>query len=193
MPASKDRKKALSPAQARQLIATLQARFEKHPERHQGLEWAKVQARLEANSHKLWSLSEMERTGGEPDVVGHDPKTGEYIFYDCSPESPAGRRSICYDDEGLKKREKEGLHPGGSAIGLAAAMGIEPLNEEQYRGLQELGEFDTKSQSWLATPPEIRKLGGAIFADRRFGRVFVYHNTAPCFYGARAFRGSLRV
>ncbi len=161
--------------------------------RHKDLEWAKIQARLEANAGKLWSLSEMERTGGEPDVVGYDTKTGEYIFCDCSAETPKGRRSICYDREGQNAREKQGLHPGGNVIDIAAAIGIEPLTEEQYRQLQELGEFDTKTQSWLLTPSDIRELGGAIFADRRFGRVFVYHNTAPCFYSGRAFRGSLMV
>jgi len=183
----------LSPKQSQELLSIWKARFEMNRNRHKGLEWVAVQARLEANPEKLWSLSEMERTGGEPDVVGHDKNTGEYIFYDCSTETPKARRSICYDQEGQKAREKEGLHPAGNVIGMAADMGIEPLTEEQYRALQELGEFDTKTQSWLKTPSDIRKLGGAIFGDRRFGHVFVYHNTAPCFYGARAFRGSLRV
>jgi hypothetical protein len=188
-----DRKKKNLPAEQRKkLLGTLQGRFEKNMNRHQGLEWVKVQARLEANPEKLWSLSEMERTGGEPDVVSHDRKTGEYIFYDCSAESPKGRRSVCYDGEGQQKREKQGLHPG-SAMDMAAAIGIEMLMEEQYRELQKLGQFDTKTQSWVKTPSEIRKLGGALFCDRRFGRVFVYHNTAPCFYQGRGFRGSLRV
>jgi hypothetical protein len=176
-----------------ELLGILKARFEKNTRRHQGLEWAKVQAKLEANAERLWSISEMERTGGEPDVIGHDPKTGEYIFCDCSAETPRGRRSVCYDREGQKAREKEGLHPAGNVIDLAASLGIEPLTEEQYRELQALGEFDTKTQSWLKTPSDIRKLGGAIFAHRRFGHVFVGPNTAPCFYAARAFRGSLRV
>jgi len=183
----------LSPEQHRELLRALKARFEKFMNRHQGLEWAKVQARLEANAEKLWSLNEMERTGGEPDVVGHDKKTGEYVFYDCAAETPKGRRNVCYDREGQKAREKQGLHPAGNVIDMADAIGIDALTEEQYRKLQELGEFDTKTQSWLKTPSEIRKLGGAIFADRRFGHVFVYHNTAPCFYSGRAFRGLLRV
>ncbi len=186
-------KKALSPEQREKLLRVLKARFEKNMDRHQGLEWANVEAKLQVNTEKLWSLNEMERTGGEPDVVGHDKKTGEYIFYDCSAETPKGRRNACYDREGREKREKQGLHPGGDVIGMAAAMGIEPLTEEQYRELQKLGSFDTKTQSWLKTPPDIRKLGGALFADYRFGHVFVYHNTAPCFYSGRAFRGSLRV
>jgi len=161
--------------------------------RHKGLEWAKIQAKLEANTEKLRSLDEMERTGGEPDVVGHDKKTGEYIFYDCSAESPKGRRNVCYDREGQETREKQGVRPGGNAIDMAAAMGIELLTEEQYRELQKLGNFDTKTSSWVKTPSDIRKLGGAIFADRRYGNVFVYHNSAPSFYSARAFRGSLKV
>ena len=189
----KGNKMELSPEQRENLLGALKARFEKNMNRHKGLEWAKVQAKLEAHTEKLWSLHEMERTGGEPDVVGHDRKTGEYIFYDCSAETPKGRRNACYDREGQAKREKQGLHPGGNVIDMAAAMGIEPLTEEQYRELQKLGNFDTKTQSWLKTPSDIRKLGGAIFADFRFGHVFVYHNTAPCFYGGRAFRGSLRV
>src|SRR5581483_5294940 len=188
MPSAKN----LQAKQREELFRTLKARFEKNMNRHQGLEWAKVQPKLEANPDKLWSLNEMERTGGEPDVVGYDKKTGEYIFCDCSPESPKGRRNVCYDHEGQKAREKQGLHPG-NVMDMASAMGIEPLTEEEYRELQKLGEFDTKTQSWLKTPADIRKLGGAIFADRRFGRVFVYHNTAPCFYSGRAFRGSLRV
>ena len=183
----------LRPEQRDELLRALKARFEKNMKRHKGLPWAEVHARLQANPEKLWSLREMERTGGEPDVVGQDKKTGEFIFYDCSAESPKGRRSICYDREGQRKREKEGLHPGGNVFDIAAAMGIEPLTEEEYRELQELGEFDTKTQSWLKTPADIRELGGAIFGDRRFGRVFTYHNTAPCFYSGRAFRGSLRV
>ncbi len=183
----------LSAEQREALLKTLQARFEKNMGRHQALEWAQVQARLEAHPERLWSLQEMERTGGEPDVVGYDETTGEYIFYDCSAETPPGRRKSCYDREGQEEREKEGLHPGGNVIDMAAAMGIEPLTEEQYRDLQELGNFDAKTQSWLKTPPDIRKLGGALFADYRFGHVFVYHNTAPCFYSGRAFRGSLRI
>ncbi len=186
-------KRELSPEQRQELLRALKARFEKNMNRHKGLEWAEVQAKLEANTEKLWSLNEMERTGGEPDVVGRDNKTGEYIFYDCSAETPKGRRNTCYDGEGQRKREKQGLRPGGNVIDMAAAMGIEPLNEEQYRGLQKLGYFDNKTQSWLKTPPDIRELGGALFADYRFGHVFVYHNTAPCFYSGRAFRGSLRV
>ena len=182
----------MSPAQRQELLGALKARFEKNMNRHKGLEWAKVQTKLEANTEKLRSLNEMEKTGGEPDVVGHDKKTGEYVFYDCSAESPKGRRNVCYDREGQTAREKEGLHPG-NMMDIAAAIGIEPLTEEQYRELQELGEFDTKTQSWLKTPSDIRKLGGAIFADRRFGHVFVYHNTARSFYSGRAFRGSLRV
>ena len=186
-------KNELSAEQHEELLRTLKARFEKNKNRHKALEWAKVQAKLEANPEKLWSLNEMERTGGEPDVVGHDETTGEYIFYDCSAETPKGRRQSCYDREGQEKREKEGLHPEGNVIDMAAAMGIEPLTEEQYRELQKLGNFDTKTQSWLKTPSDIRELGGALFADYRFGHVFVYHNTAPCFYSGRAFRGSLRV
>jgi hypothetical protein len=188
----KSNKKELSPEQRGELLKTLKTRFEKNLNRHKGLAWAEVQARLEANHEKLWSLNEMERTGGEPDVVGHDKKTGEYILCDCSPETPKGRRNICYDQEGQKAREKQGLHPG-NALDMADAMGIEILTEEQYRELQKLGNFDTKTSSWVKTPPDIRKLGGALFVDRRFGKVFVYHNTAPCFYSGRAFRGSLRV
>ena len=161
--------------------------------RHKGLEWAKIQEKLEANTEKLWSLNEMERTGGEPDVVGHDKKTGEYIFYDCSAESPKGRRKVCYDLEGQAVAEKRRTHPEGNAIEMAAAMGVELLTEEQYRELQKLGNFDMKTSSWVKTPPDIRKLGGAIFADRRYGNVFLYHNSAPSWYSARAFRGSLRV
>ncbi|MGH9716991.1 MAG: DUF4256 domain-containing protein [Candidatus Acidiferrales bacterium] len=186
-------KKELSPEQSKELFKALKARFEKNMNRHKGLEWTKVQAKLEAYSEKLWSLNEMERTGGEPDVVGRDKKTSEYIFYDCSAETPKGRRNVCYHREGQEKRNKEGLHPAGNVLDMAAAMGIEPLTEEQYRELQKLGDFDTKTQSWLKTPTAITNLGGAIFADRRFNTVFAYHNTAPCFYGGRAFRGSLRV
>jgi hypothetical protein len=179
--------------QREELLKTLQARFDRNMNRHQGLAWAEVQARLEANPRALWSLNEMERTGGEPDVIGHDCKSGQCTFCDCSAETPKDRRNVCYDREGQEKREKEGLQPGGNVIDMAAAMGIEPLAEEQYRELQKLGEFDTKTQSWLKTPADIRKLGGALFADRRFGHVFVYHNTAPCFYSGRAFRGLLKV
>jgi hypothetical protein len=186
------KKKELPSEQRKRLLETLKDRFEKNMNRHKGLEWAKVQAKLEANTENLRSLNEMERTGGEPDVVGHDPKTGEYIFYDCSAESPKGRRNVCYDRAGQQKREKEGLHPG-SAMDMAAAIGIEMLTEEQYHELQKLGEFDAKTQSWLKTPVEIRELGGAIFGSRHFGRVFVCPNTAPCFYQGRGFRGSLRV
>jgi hypothetical protein len=186
-------KKELPPEQREELLRALKARFEENMYRHKGLEWAKVQAKLEANPEKLWSLNEMERTGGEPDVVGHDKKTGEYIFIDCSAESPKGRRNVCYDREGQEEREKHGVHPEGNVIDMAAAMGIELLTEEQYRELQKLGEFDTKTSSWVKTPSDIRRLGGAIFADRRYGHVFVYHNSAPSFYGVRGFRGSLRV
>jgi hypothetical protein len=181
----------LKAKQREELLGALKARFEENMNRHNGLEWANVQARLEADIEKLWSLNEMERTGGEPDVVGHDEKTGEYIFCDCSAESPKGRRSVCYDREGLEERKAH--KPKDNAIDMAAAMGIELLTEEQYRALQKLGNFDTKTSSWLKTPSDIRKLGGAIFADRRYGSVFVYHNSAPSYYAARAFRGSLRV
>lgn len=174
-----------------ELLRTLKARFEKNMNRHKGLEWPAVQAKLEANAEKLRSLNEMEKTGGEPDVVGYDKKTGEYIFFDCSAESPEGRRSVCYDREALESRKKH--KPEDSAIDMAAAMGIEILTEEQYRELQTLGNFDTKTSSWLKTPPDIRELGGAIFADRRYDTVFVYHNSAPSYYAARGFRGSLRV
>jgi hypothetical protein len=184
-------KKALSPQQRAQLFRALNARFEKNINRHKGLEWAKVQAKLEPNAEKLWSLNEMERTSGEPDVVGHDKKTGEYMFYDCSPESPKGRRSLCYDREALDSRKEN--KPKDNAIDMAAAMGIELLTEEQYRELQKLCEFDTKTSSWVKTPSEIRKLGGALFCDRRYNTVFVYHNGAESYYAARAFRGSLRV
>ncbi len=188
---TKTRNKQLSPAQRKEILSTLKARFEKHMNRHKGLEWSKVQAKLEADTEKLWSLNEMESTGGEPDVVGHDKKTGEYIFYDCSAESPKGRRSVCYDREALEARKEH--KPKDSAINMAAAMGIELLSEEQYRELQKLGNFDTKTSSWIQTPADIRKLGGALFCDRRYDHVFVYHNGAESYYAARAFRGSLRV
>jgi hypothetical protein len=184
-------KKDLSPEQREELLGALKARFEKNMNRHKGLEWAKVQAKLEANAEKLLSLSEMERTGGGPDVVGHDKKTGEYIFYDCSTESPKDRRSVCYDREALESRKEH--KPQDSAIDMAAALGIELLTEEQYRELQKLGKFDTKTSSWVKTPSDIRKLGGALFCDRRYDTVFVYHNGAESYYAARAFRGSLRV
>jgi hypothetical protein len=184
-------KKELSPAQREELLRALKARFEKNVGRHKGLEWAKVQARLQANPAKLWSLNEMERTGGAPDVVGQDKKSGEYIFYDCSAESPKDRRSVCYDREALESRKEH--KPKDSAMNMAAAMGIELLTEEQYRELQKLGDFDTKTSSWVQTPASIRKLGGALFCDRRYDTVFVYHNGAESYYGARAFRGSLRV
>jgi len=183
----------VSPKAVEELLKTLQVRFEENMDRHKGLEWAKVQAKLEAHPEKLSSLNAMESTGGEPDVVGYDKETGEYIFYDCSAQSPDGRRSICYDGEGQKAREKKGVFPGGNAVDLAAAMGIELLNAKQYRELQEIGEFDTKTESWLQTPAEIRELGGAIFGDRRYNTVFVFHNSAPSFYAGRGFRGSLRV
>ena len=182
---------ALPSGRREELLRALKARFEKNMNRHKGLEWAKVQAKLDANSVKLWSLNEMERTGGEPDVVGHDKKTGEYIFYDCSAESPNGRRSVCYDGEALKSRKEH--KPQNSAIDMAAAMGIELLTEEQYRELQKLGNFDTKTSSWVKTPTDIRKLGGALFCDRRYDHVFVSHNGAESYYAARAFRGSLRI
>ena len=185
--------KEMNAKQREELLSALKARFEKNMNRHKSLEWAKVQAKLEANTEKLWSLNEMERTDGEPDVVGHDKKTGEYIFYDCSAESPKGRRNVCYDRKGHEAREKRGVHPEGNAIDMAAAMGIELFMKEQYRELQKLGNFDTKTSSWVKTPSDIRKVGGALFADRRYGHVFVYHNSAPSFYGVRAFRGSLRV
>jgi hypothetical protein len=184
-------KKNLSPKQREDLLGALKARFEKNMNRHKGLEWAKVQAKLEANAEKLWSLSEMERTGGEPDVIGHDKKTGEYIFYDCSAESPNGRRSVCYDRDALESRKED--KPKDSAVDMACAMGIELLTAEQYRELQKLGHFDTKTSSWVKTPSDIRKLGGAIFCDRRFNTVFVYHNGAESYFAARGFRGSLRV
>jgi hypothetical protein len=184
-------KKKVSPEQRQGLLATLAARFEKNMNRHKGLEWAKVQAKLEANGEILWSLFEMERTGGEPDVVGFDKKTGEYTFYDCSAESPKGRRSLCYDREALDSRKEH--KPENSAIEMAAAMGIELLSEEQYRDLQRLGEFDLKTSSWIRTSPDIRKLGGALFCDRRYDTVFTYHNGAESYYAVRGFRGSLKV
>ena len=184
-------KKKSSPEQQEELLHILKTRFEKNMNRHKGLEWTKVQARLEANPGKLWSLDEMEKTGGEPDVVGHDKKTGEYIFYDCSVESPKGRRSLCYDHKALESRKEN--KPADSALSMAAAMDIELLTEEQYRELQQLGEFDTKTSSWVVTPVEIRKPGGAIFCDRRYDHVFVYHNGAESYYAARGFRGALRV
>lgn len=186
-----ENKKELSPIQREELIRSLKARFEKNINRHKSLEWAKLQTKLEANTEKLWSLNEMEITGGEPDVVGHDEKTGEYIFYDCSLESPKGRRSLCYDCEGLESRKEN--KPENNTIDIASKMGIELLTEEEYRELQKLGNFDTKTSSWVKTPSEIRKLGGALFADFRYGKVFVYHNGAESYYAARAFRGSLRV
>jgi hypothetical protein len=188
---SKSDKKKLSQEQQEKLLSALKDRFEKNMNRHKGLEWAKVHAKLEANTEKLGSLNEMELTGGEPDVVGHDKKTGEYIFYDCSAESPKDRRSVCYDGEALEARKEH--KPKNSAVDMAAAMGIELLTEEQYRQLQELGDFDTKTSSWVQTPADIRKLGGALFCDRRYNHVFLYHNGADSYYAARAFRGSLRV
>ena len=183
----------VSPVQEEELLEVLKLRFEHNMERHKGLEWAKVQAKLEAQPGKLSSLNAMESTGGEPDVVGYDEETDEYILYDFSEQSPSGRRSICYDGEGEQVRVKKGVHPGGNAVDLAAAMGIELLNEDQYRELQKMGEFDTKTESWLKTPAELRELGGAIYGNRRYNTVFVGHNSAPSFYAARGFRGSLRV
>lgn len=187
----KSNKKVLSPKQGEELVKALKIRFEKNLNRHKGLDWAKVQARLETNADKLWSLQEMERTGGEPDVAGHDKKTGEIIFFDCSAESPKGRTSLCYDREALDSRKEH--KPKSSVMDMAAAMGIELLSEEQYFELQKLGEFDTKTSSWIATPADIRKLGGALYGDHRYGRVFVGHNGAQSYYAARGFRGSLRV
>ena len=184
-------RKELSPKEREDLLKALKARFEKNRSRHKGLEWAKVQARLGASAEKLWSLSEMEKTGGEPDVVGHDNKTGETLFFDCSPESPKGRVSVCYDREGLESRKEH--RPKTSAMDMATAMGIELLTEEQYLELQKLGEFDMKTTTWVKTPADIRKLGGALYGDRRYGRVFIGHNGAQSYYGARGFRGSLRV
>jgi hypothetical protein len=190
MPKSK-RGTELSPQQREELLMALSTRFEKHKNRHKGIAWTDVQARLESHPAKLWSLHEMERTGGEPDVIGHDAKKGEYLFYDCSAESPAGRRSLCYDREALDSRKEN--KPAGSATDLAEELGIELLTEDEYRALQKLGEFDLKTSSWIATPAEIRKLGGSLFCDRRYDHVFVYHNGASSYYAARGFRGSLRV
>ena len=187
----KSPKKKLSPEEREELLLALRERFEKNMKRHKGLEWAKVEAKLDGNAEKLWSLNEMETTGGEPDVVGQDKKTGEYIFYDCAAESPKGRRSVCYDHEALESRKEH--KPGNSAIQMAAELGIEILTEEQYRDLQKLGDFDTKTSSWIKTPAEIRKLGGAVFCDRRYDTVFLYHNGAESYYAARGFRGALRV
>src|SRR5690606_36540261 len=184
-------RKTLTAAERDELIGVLQARFEKYPRRHTGIKWADVQDRLEAHPARLWSLGEMERSGGEPDVVGHDKATGEYIFQDCAAESPKGRRSVCFDPEALASRKEH--KPGGSALGMAADMGIELLSEDEYRALQELGEFDTKTSSWVRTPADIRKRGGALFCDCRYGHVFLYHNGAESYYAARGFRGSLRV
>jgi len=183
--------KKLSQQQRNELIKTLKERFQRNTNRHKGIEWDAVQKRLEANAGKLWSLNAMEETGGEPDVVGHDKKTGEFIFYDCAAESPKGRRSICYDDEALAARKEH--KPADSAINMAAEMGVDILNEEQYRELQKLGKFDSKTSSWIQTPPNIRKLGGALFCDYRFDTVFVYHNGAESYYAARGFRASLKV
>ena len=187
----KSQKKDLSPKQREELLRSLKARFEKNMNRNKSLEWAKVQTKLAANAERLWSLNEMERTGGEPDVVGQDRKTGEYIFFDCAPQTPSHRVSLCYDDEALAARKEH--KPKGSALGMAAAMGVELLTEEQYFELQKLGEFDTKRSIWIKTPTEIRKLGGALYCDRRYGRVFVGHNGAESYYSGRAFRGSLKV
>ena len=186
-----ENKKALSSGQREQLLSVLKARFEKNMNRHLGIEWAKLQTKLETNTEKLWSLNEMERTGGEPDVVGHDNMTGEYIFQDCSAESPKGRRSVCYDREALESRKE--YKPENTAVDMAATMGIELLAEDQYRELQKLGNFDTKTSSWVKTPAEIRSLGGALFCDRRYDHVFVYHNGAESYYAVRGFRGSLKV
>ncbi len=191
MAKSNSSKRTLSPKQHVELLKALQARFEKHMHRHQGLDWEEVQARLEAYPEKMWSLDQMEQTGGEPDVVGFDKKTGEYVFFDCSEETPKGRRSVCFDREGLESRKEH--RPENTAIDMAAAMGIEMLTEEQYRELQRVGEFDLKTSSWVQTPTAIRKLGGALFCDRRYDHVFVYHNGAQSYYAARAFRGVLRV
>lgn len=188
---AKANKKELPQAQRKELLSTLKARFEKNKNRHKGLDWAGIENRLLSDTGKLWSLHEMESTGGEPDVVGYDKKTGEYIFYDCAAESPAGRRSICYDHEALAARKEH--KPKDSAINMATAMGIDILTEQQYRELQQLGNFDLKTSSWIKTPPAIRKLGGAIFCDRRYDTIFVYHNGAESYYAARAFRGSLKV
>lgn len=183
--------KEMKANERKELLRTLKTRFENNMNRHKNVEWPKVEAKLEANPEKLWSLNEMESSGGEPDVIGHDKKTGEYIFYDCSAESPKGRRSVCYDGEALESRKEH--KPKASAVGMAAAMGIELLTEEQYRALQQFGEFDTKTSSWVQTPSDIRKLGGALYCDRRYDHVFLYHNGAESYYAARGFRGSLRV
>jgi hypothetical protein len=188
---SKSNKKELSLGEGEELLSVLKARFEKNKNRHNGLQWANVEAALESHAEKLWSLNEMEATGGEPDVIGHDSKTGEYIFYDCSAESPKGRRSLCYDGEALESRKEN--KPKNNVVDMAAAMGIELLTEEQYRELQKSGDFDTKTSSWVKTPAEIRELGGALFCDRRYDHVFLYHNGAESYYAARGFRGSLRV
>jgi hypothetical protein len=188
---NKSNKKEMPPRQRKELLQVLKDRFEKNMDRHKGLEWVKVQAKLEANAEKLWSLNEMERTGGEPDVVGHDKMAGEYIFYDCSPESPKGRRNVCCDREALEARRA--FKPKDNAMDMAAAMGIELLNEEQYRELQRFGNFDTKTSSWVKTPPEMRSLGGALFCERRYGRVFVCCNGAQSYFGNRGFRGLLKV
>jgi Protein of unknown function (DUF4256) len=188
---SAGKKKELSPKEREELLKVLKARFEKNMNRHQGLDWAKVQAKLESNSGKLWSIREMERTGGEPDVVEHDKKTGEYVLYDCSAESPKGRRSVCYDREALEARKEH--KPADSAMNMAAGMGIELLSEEHYRALQKVGEFDLKTSSWVKTPADIRQRGGALFCDCRYGHVFLYHNGADSYYAARGFRGLLRV
>ena len=182
-----------SPQQVAELLGILKARFKNNMSRHPGLEWPKIQAKLEAHPEALQTLHAMESTGGEPDVVGYDNGTDKYVFYDCSAQSPIGRRSICYDREAQGEREKKGVYPAGNAVDIAAAIGIELLDEDQYRGLQKLGEFDTKTETWIKTPVDIRKLGGAIFADRRYDHVFVFHNSAPSFYATRGFRGSLRV
>jgi hypothetical protein len=187
----KNNKRKLSAEERDELLKTLKTRFEKNENRHKGLEWVKVQTKLEGNPEKMWSLDQMEITGGEPDVVGHDKKTGEFIFYDCSAESPKGRRSICYDHEALESRKEH--KPEDSAIGMAADIGIDILTEEQYRDLQKLGEFDLKTSSWVKTTSDIRKLGGAVFCDRRYNTVFFYHNGAESYYAARGFRGSLKV
>jgi hypothetical protein len=183
----------LSADQRGQLLATLKSRFEKNMARHAHLEWADIDKKLQTSPQKLLSLGNMELTGGEPDVTGFDEETGEFLFHDCSSETPQGRKNTCYDREGQDTREKQGIHPAGNAVDMAAALGIELLSEEQYRKLQALGEFDRKTSSWILTPPELRKLGGALFCDRRYGRVFVYHNSAPSFYSSRGFRGVLRV
>jgi hypothetical protein len=183
----------VSPEQGEELLRTLQDRFQENMDRHQGLEWTKIQEKLESNPEKLSSLHAMENSGGEPDVVDYDEATGEYTFYDCSAQSPEGRRSICYDGPAQAEREKKGVHPAGNAVDLADAMGIELLTEEEYRALQQLGEFDTRTESWVKTPADIRELGGALFCNYRYGHVFVFHNSAPSFYAARGFRGKLRV